>query len=140
MTRVYYREAVGAFVVFDVTRTPTFEAVKKWKADIDHKVFLSDEKPIPCVLLCNKVDLKESIQSYKTKQDLDNFIQENGFVGWFETSAKDNVGIDEAGKFLIEKIMSLCVDKKTDEDAKRDIIKELGSVSRPQENGYCCKY
>jgi Ras-related protein Rab-32 len=40
MTRVYYKEAVGAFVVFDVTRGNTFEAVKKWKNDIDHKGFI----------------------------------------------------------------------------------------------------
>lgn len=38
MTRVYYKEAVGAFVVFDVTRVSTFEAVQKWKKDIDAKV------------------------------------------------------------------------------------------------------
>jgi len=38
MTRVYYREAVGAFVVFDVTRASTFEAVSKWKHDLDTKV------------------------------------------------------------------------------------------------------
>lgn len=38
MTRVYYKEAVGAFVVFDVTRVSTFDAVKKWKMDIDAKV------------------------------------------------------------------------------------------------------
>ena len=38
MTRVYYREAVGAFVVFDVTRISTFEAVNKWKNDLDTKV------------------------------------------------------------------------------------------------------
>jgi Ras-related protein Rab-32 len=38
MTRVYYKEAVGAFVVFDVTRISTFDAVKKWKSDIDAKV------------------------------------------------------------------------------------------------------
>lgn len=31
MTRVYYKEAVGAFVVFDITRVGTFEAVTKWK-------------------------------------------------------------------------------------------------------------
>jgi prolipoprotein diacylglyceryltransferase len=33
MTRVYYKEAVGAFVVFDITRQTTFDAVKKWKSD-----------------------------------------------------------------------------------------------------------
>jgi len=38
MTRVYYKEAVGAFVVFDVTRSATLEAVPKWKADLDSKV------------------------------------------------------------------------------------------------------
>ena len=38
MTRVYYKEAVAAFIVFDVTRVSTFEAVAKWKADIDSKV------------------------------------------------------------------------------------------------------
>jgi Ras-related protein Rab-32 len=55
MTRVYYKEAVGAFIVFDVTRTATFEAVLKWKADLDSKVQLPDGTPIPCVLLANKV-------------------------------------------------------------------------------------
>ena len=54
---MYYKEAVGAFVVFDVTRVSTFEAVQKWKSDIDAKVFLSDNRPIPVVLLANKVGL-----------------------------------------------------------------------------------
>jgi Ras-related protein Rab-32 len=55
MTRVYYKEAVGAFIVFDVTRITTFESVAKWKTDLDSKVQLSDGSPIPCVLLANKV-------------------------------------------------------------------------------------
>ena len=55
MTRVYYKEAVGAFIVFDVTRVSTFEAVQKWKNDLDSKVHLPDGSPIPCVLLANKV-------------------------------------------------------------------------------------
>jgi GTPase SAR1 family protein len=56
MTRVYYKEAVGAMVVFDVTRVNTFEAVQKWKNDIDAKVTLPpDDRPIPVVLLANKV-------------------------------------------------------------------------------------
>ena len=38
MTRVYYREAVGALVVLDVTRASTFNGVLKWKDDLDSKV------------------------------------------------------------------------------------------------------
>lgn len=62
MTRVYYKEAVGAFIVFDVTRSSTFESVAKWKQDLDTKVQLPDGSPIPCVLLANKV--KKSLCSF----------------------------------------------------------------------------
>lgn len=55
MTRVYYKEAVGAFIVFDITRPATFEALQKWKTDLDSKVHLPDGSNIPCVLLANKV-------------------------------------------------------------------------------------
>ena len=51
MTRVYYKEAVGAFIVFDITRIDSFEAIIKWKNDLDTKVLLPDGRPIPCVLL-----------------------------------------------------------------------------------------
>jgi len=55
MTRVYYKEAVGAFIVFDVTRSATFDAAIKWKQDLDSKVQLPDGSSIPCILLANKV-------------------------------------------------------------------------------------
>ena len=48
-------------MVFDVTRVSTFEAVQKWKSDIDAKVFLSDNRPIPVVLLANKVRKRDSL-------------------------------------------------------------------------------
>jgi len=57
MTRVYYKEAVGALIVFDISRESTFEAVQKWKSDLDQKVRLPghEEEPIPVVLVANKV-------------------------------------------------------------------------------------
>lgn len=45
MTRVYYKEAVGALVVFDMTRLSTFQAVLKWKGDLDSKVSQQDGLP-----------------------------------------------------------------------------------------------
>ena len=56
MTRVYYKEAVGCLIVFDVTRQSTFDAVAKWKFDLDTKVQLANGQPIPCLLLANKVE------------------------------------------------------------------------------------
>ena len=55
MTRVYYKEAVGCILVFDVTRPASFEAVQKWKLDLDTKVQLPNGGRIPCVLMGNKV-------------------------------------------------------------------------------------
>lgn len=62
MTRVYYKEAVGALVVFDQSRMSTFDGVMKWKQDLDEKVRLVDGSPIPVVLLANKVFLSYDIR------------------------------------------------------------------------------
>ncbi|XP_028653716.1 ras-related protein Rab-32-like [Erpetoichthys calabaricus] len=105
MTRVYYKEAIGAFVVFDVTRNATFEAISKWKHDLDSKVKLPNGRPIPAVLLANKCDQKkEGIGN--SAADMDTFCKEYGFIGWFDTSAKDNVNVDEAARFLVGNILS----------------------------------
>ncbi|XP_055852839.1 ras-related protein Rab-32 isoform X2 [Episyrphus balteatus] len=104
MTRVYYKEAVGAFIVFDVTRSGTFDCVSKWKEDLDSKVQLPDGSPIPCILLANKCDQdKQGIIT--TPEKMDEYVRENGFAGWFETSAKENINIDEAARALVNKIL-----------------------------------
>ncbi|XP_044256558.1 ras-related protein Rab-38 isoform X3 [Tribolium madens] len=136
MTRVYYKEAVGAFIVFDVTRTNTFESVAKWKSDLDSKVQLSDGSPIPCVLLANKCDQqKEGLVNHPSK--MDEYCKENGFTTWFETSAKDNINIDEAANALVKKILEndtlLNVESLKDED-KFSISKDTSG----QRNGKMC--
>uniref|UniRef100_A0A8C5DND4 Ras-related protein Rab n=1 Tax=Gouania willdenowi TaxID=441366 RepID=A0A8C5DND4_GOUWI len=87
MTRVYYREAVGALVVFDMTRLSTFQAVLKWKGDLDSKVALGNGRPVPAVLLANKCD-QRSLGLCPKVPKLESFSQQYGFVGWYETSAK----------------------------------------------------
>ncbi|CAH1377791.1 hypothetical protein MTP99_019203 [Tenebrio molitor] len=136
MTRVYYKEAVGAFIVFDVTRITTFESVAKWKTDLDSKVQLSDGSPIPCVLLANKCDQpKEGLVNNHNK--MDEYCKENGFTAWFETSAKDNINIDEAARALVNKILEndtlLNVESAKDQE-KFSITKEANA----QRNGKLC--
>ncbi len=110
MTRVYYKEAVAAFVVFDVTRHNTFESVQKWKIDLDKKVFLPHtETPIPTILLANKVDLLDDKETEEyqetTRGNMDKYCKENGYVAWFEISAKNNTNIESAITKLISEIL-----------------------------------
>ncbi|XP_053210009.1 ras-related protein Rab-32-like [Panonychus citri] len=104
MTRVYYKEAVGAFIVCDVTRKQTLDAIPKWKADLDSKVTLSDGSRVPTVLLLNKCDMDKGEWAQDTVF-LDSFCRDHGIEGWFYTSAKENINIDEAAQFLITLIM-----------------------------------
>ena len=102
MTRVYYKEALGAIVVFDLSRPATYDAVVKWKRDIDEKVSLPDGTKIPVILLANKKDLA-SISSLPVP--IDQFAKDHGFTAWFETSAKENHNIEEACRTLVQKIL-----------------------------------
>ena len=104
MTRVYYRYAIAAVIVFDVTRAATFDAVTKWKDDINSKVALPNGEQIPILLLANKCDLAEGgIDGAK----LDEFVRTHGFIGWFAVSAQDNVNVDEAMRFLISRVLEV---------------------------------
>lgn len=35
---------------------------------------------------------------------MDEYVKENGFAGWFQTSAKENVNIEDAAKALVNKV------------------------------------
>lgn len=55
MTRVYYKDAHGALIVFDCTRQNTYDGALRWKTDLDSKITLATEKPLPSILVANKV-------------------------------------------------------------------------------------
>ena len=121
MTHVYYKYAIAAVIIFDLTRPATFDAVLKvrdflpshmnecsrplnlqWKEDLDSKVMLGNQQPVPCLLVANKCD-RDDIQVDRSK--LDQFCKDNNFVGWFQTSALENTGIGTA--FLATSFISL---------------------------------
>ena len=58
MTRVYYKDADGCVIMFDLTNKNSFINSLKWKKDVDSKCVLPDGRPIPCMLLANKVQFR----------------------------------------------------------------------------------
>jgi len=102
MTRVYYKEAVGAVVVYDITRPNTFEAVKKWKLDLDENLNPDRPTPLPVILLSNKCDLAEQ---QPDAHKMENYIKEHGFINWYATSAKEDINITKAIRTLVQHIL-----------------------------------
>ncbi|XP_065165491.1 ras-related protein Rab-32 isoform X1 [Atheta coriaria] len=138
MTRVYYKEAVGAFIVFDVTRSNTFESVSNWKADLDSKVQLPDGSSIPCVLLGNKCDQqKEGIVNNPNK--MNEFCKEKGFSAWFETSAKENVNVEEATRSLINEILTNDVINANHNQRDREQFTLTNNKKDDEKNQKCYK-
>ncbi|RWS20362.1 ras-related protein Rab-32-like isoform X2, partial [Leptotrombidium deliense] len=103
MTRIYFKDAVGAFICCDVSRPRTFEAVTNWKRDLDSKVTLADGSNIPCILLANKCDLPKE-EPFLNASFIDKYCQENGFIGWYFTSAKENINVEESASFLVSEV------------------------------------
>ena len=104
LTRAYFNKAKGAIVVCDVTREGTFEAAGEWKKELD-RVFKENGTDIPVFLVANKCDLIENMEaSFIAGAKMEKACAENGFEGWFVTSAKSGVKIVEAMECLIEKM------------------------------------
>lgn len=40
----------------------------------------------------------------KNTAQMDKYCEDKGFIGWFETSAKDNINIDNACRALVKRI------------------------------------
>lgn len=98
MSRVYFQNAHAAVITFDILRPPTFNAVMTWKKEIDESVFTVDKKPIPCMLIGNKIDLSNDGKWFKTKEEIDEF-------GFFETSAKETTNVDNSMMTLVKYII-----------------------------------
>eukprot|EP00947_MAST-08B_sp_MAST-8B-sp1_P000295 g295.t1 len=138
IARVYYKDALGCFLVYDVSRPSTFEKVASWKQEIDSKVNLPNGKALPVMLLGNKCDIESATTD---KQMLDDYCKTNGFVGWFLTSAKENLNIDEAARALVSNVLTHTDLWDADDGAHGAPVEDgvgLDDGGAPQRKGSCC--
>ncbi|KAJ8747834.1 hypothetical protein K2173_011543 [Erythroxylum novogranatense] len=97
ITSSYYRGALGALLVYDITRRATFDNVKKWLQEL--KEFGCSEMVV--VLVGNKSDLGHSREV--DEEEGKNVAVSDGLC-FMETSALDNVNVEEAFLGMINKI------------------------------------
>lgn len=91
----FFRGALGAIILFDITNLESFKEVKLWVLSVRKYI-----NSIPIILMGNKVDL-----NYKraiTYEEAKKFAEKEKFAAYIETSVKENVNIIETLELLNE--------------------------------------
>ena len=92
----YFVQAVGAMIVFSLSRLATFKSIDFWISKLKE---LSGD--VPYIIVGNKTDLKSEINEDIIK----NKVNELG-VAYFETSAKLDENVDKAFETLSVQILN----------------------------------
>lgn len=93
----YYRGAVGALLVYDVTDRNSFNHVTTWLKEVEENA----EKDCLIMLVGNKMDLNE--QRTVFVRDGRSFARKNG-LAFIETSALDATGVETAFQRILQEI------------------------------------
>ena len=117
ITRNFYRNADGIFIVFDLTKKPTFDHVKNWISEaLDHN------DTIKLVLIGNKLDLKNEIE---VSNELASSYAKRNNLKYFETSAKEGTNINVAFNTIIDLLFA----NKTEKDIINEFSRNNSSLS-----------
>ncbi|KAG6959464.1 hypothetical protein JG688_00010077, partial [Phytophthora aleatoria] len=100
ITSAYYRGAVGALLVYDITKHGTFENVERWLKELrDH----ADANTV-IMLVGNKSDLRH-LRAVSTEEAMA-FAEKNS-LAFIETSALEATGVDTAFQRILTEIYKL---------------------------------
>jgi len=121
LAKNYYRGAVGALLVYDMTNYDSFKNVEKWLKEVkDHA-----EPHLVSLLIGNKSDLEDR-RAVKTEEGAE-FAEKQG-VGFVETSAKNNVNIENAFHRLVTEVFETL--DKVGEEEEKDTTKPTGTGTK----------
>lgn len=127
ITRSYYRGAIGALLVYDITNSSSFENLPTWLKDsLD-----ATNQNIGLVLVGNKSDLESERQV--NKEVAKNFAKENNLL-FLETSAKSGTNIEKIFQILSEKILAKIETGLIDPESELGIKKGKEKIKNNQEN------
>ena len=99
ITRTYYKGAIGALLVYDITRRDTFTHVTKWLEEVKS----NSSKHICVILIGNKKDLES--RRNVSKRVIENILSKHSIKNYIETSALTGEGVIEAFHKMSEILM-----------------------------------
>eukprot|EP00049_Salpingoeca_infusionum_P017915 m.354948 g.354948 ORF g.354948 m.354948 type:complete len:202 (+) comp17140_c0_seq1:311-916(+) len=129
---IYYRDANGAVLVYDITDQDSFTKVQTWVKEL--RKMLGDDI---CLVICgNKVDMEK--RRTVSQEEAEAYAKSVG-AKHFQTSAKLNRGIEEMFMDLAKRMLSSS--SATAAPAKRRsrvVVDDSAPQSDQQTSGGCC--
>ncbi|KAM7517484.1 hypothetical protein LguiB_016446 [Lonicera macranthoides] len=104
VTSAYYRGAVGAMLVYDITKRASFDHIPRWLEELRGHA----DKNIVIILIGNKSDLED--QRAVPTEDAKEFAEKEGLF-FLETSALEATNVEDAFLTVLTEIFNI-VNKK----------------------------
>lgn len=132
ITSAYYRGAVGALLVYDITKHLTYESVERWLKELyDHA-----DPDIVVMLVGNKTDL-ESERSVPTEEAKD--FAEKKDILFLETSALESTNVEAAFINVLAEIHKKVSSKKVVRGSISAVSLNSHGAENAEEKKPCCR-
>lgn len=109
ITSAYYRGAVGALLMYDISKSDSYASVSRWLTELREHA----DPQIVIMLVGNKSDLKH-LRAIPT-EEAKNFASENHLL-FIETSALDATNVEPAFQNILTEIYRLYSDQNLQAD------------------------
>ena len=127
--KTYYNGVNGIVIAFDLSEAGAIKKLNGWLSKLKENI---DSTVIPIVIAGTKCDLK----NIQIKKEAINVIASLHKSKYFETSAKNNINVDEAFQYLAEEIIRR---KREDNEEDNNTISDLNDAkTNNKKEGKCC--
>jgi small GTP-binding protein len=127
ITSVYYRGAIGALLVYDITKRLTFENTEKRLKEIRE----NSDANIVIMLVGNKSDLRY-LRAVSTEEAMA-FAQQQG-ISFIETSALESTNVELAMHTVMREICQTVESHKLDDSRTPDPVIRPGAEEQDRNN------
>lgn len=144
---IYYRDAKGAVLVYDITDRPSFDRVRKWTKEL--RKMVGDGTEICITIVGNKLDLERTRRAVES-EEARKYARSVG-ADFIEVSAKTGSGVEDVFVELTKKMLdtvkpshrsrsSLASSARnmTSSISKHDVGVDLSQKSPESETSRCC--
>ncbi|KAG4192494.1 hypothetical protein ERO13_A07G159800v2 [Gossypium hirsutum] len=137
VTSAYYRGAVGALIVYDITRRSSFDSIKRWLDELSTHC----DTAVARMVVGNKCDL-ENIRDVSVEEGKSLAEEEDLF--FMETSALESTNVQTAFEVVIREIYNNVCRKALNSEAYKaelsvnrvNLVKD--GANTPKEGFSCC--